>query len=116
MTFPFLIRYIIRDAEPDFIIGDHDVDGNIVPYVKRWYLRRQKSDSWLSNIYVHHFLRSDDDRSLHDHPFNNVSIILFGSYREYLDDGMYKIRKPWRPWAPWRMTYRKAEVVVKQEF
>lgn len=35
------------------------------------------------NIYLHKFLRSDDDRALHDHPWLNVSYLLHGEYVEY---------------------------------
>lgn len=36
------------------------------------------------NIYLHHILRSDDDRALHDHPWWNVSILLKGMYIEHV--------------------------------
>lgn len=36
----------------------------------------------LPRIYLHKFLRSDDDRALHDHPWRFVSIILRGGYIE----------------------------------
>jgi hypothetical protein len=44
-----------------------------------WVIPRNK----FFNIYLHHFLRSDDDRALHDHPWWNVSILLRGSYVEH---------------------------------
>lgn len=40
------------------------------------------STGWLS-ARIHHILRSDDDRSLHDHPQDYCSIILRGGYREF---------------------------------
>ena len=33
--------------------------------------------------YLHHFLRSDDDRALHDHPWANCSVLLEGRYLEH---------------------------------
>lgn len=84
--------------EPDFTIG-----GAADPYLKRWWVIPR--NRWF-NIYLHHFLRSDDDRALHDHPWVNVSILLRGSYMEHLPDGRVKMRKPWRPWAPWRLVFR----------
>jgi hypothetical protein len=83
---------------PDFIIG-----GAADPYLRRWWVIPR--NRWF-NIYLHHFMRSDDDRALHDHPWINVSILLRGSYLEHLQDGRVKDRKPWRPWAPWRLTFR----------
>jgi hypothetical protein len=45
-----------------------------------WVIPRNK----FFNIYLHHFLHSDDDRALHDHPWWNVSILLrSGSYVEH---------------------------------
>jgi hypothetical protein len=64
---------------PDFIIGTDDD-----PYLHRWRLFPKNG---LFNVYLHHFLRSDDDRALHDHPYANVSFILKGSYLEHMDKG-----------------------------
>jgi hypothetical protein len=33
-------------------------------------------------LYVHHFLRSDQDRDLHDHPWHFTSLILWAGYYE----------------------------------
>lgn len=83
---------------PDFVIGGYDN-----PYLeRRWLIPRNR---WF-NVYLHHFLRSDDDRALHDHPWINASILLSGSYCEHLPGGIVKVRKNWRPWAPWRVVLR----------
>ena len=44
-----------------------------------WVIPRNK---WF-NVYLHHFLRSDDDRALHDQPWWNLSILLDGEYTEH---------------------------------
>ena len=49
------------------------------PYLRRWYLIPRNP---FINVYVHHFLSSDDDRALHDHPWWFVSLILRGGYIE----------------------------------
>lgn len=49
------------------------------PYMVRWRLLPR--NRW-GNIYVHRFLRSDEDRALHDHPWSSVSILLRGHLRE----------------------------------
>lgn len=36
---------------------------------------------WFA-IYIHHILVSDQDRDMHDHPWNFTSVILEGAYRE----------------------------------
>lgn len=66
-------RYSRR--EPDVIIG-----GRADPYLLRWYIIPRNP---ICNVYVHKFLRSDDDRALHDHPWLfNLSILLEGQYDE----------------------------------
>lgn len=59
---------------PDFVIGSVDA-----PYMKRWWLIPR--NRWF-NTYLHHVLRSDDDRALHDHPWLNVSVVIAGGYWE----------------------------------
>lgn len=67
----------IIKREPDFIIGSHDS-----PYMRRWYLvPRNKT----FNFYLHQFLRSDDDRALHDHPWDSFSFVISGEGREITD-------------------------------
>lgn len=83
---------------PDFIIGAPDR-----PYLHRWWVIPRNR---FFNIYLHRFLRSDDDRALHDHPWVNLSVLLSGQYLEHRRNGEVLMRKPWRPWAPWRLTFR----------
>lgn len=60
---------------PDVIIG-----GVADPYLRRWFLIPRNR---FFNIYLHQFMRSDDDRALHDHPWWNLSILLRGRYVEH---------------------------------
>lgn len=69
---------------PDFIIGGVDN-----PYMLRWWVIPR--NRWF-NIYLHHILRDDDDRALHDHPWVNVSIVLKGGYFEVMGPGITKWR------------------------
>lgn len=64
--------------EPDFVIG-----GKERPYLLRWWVIPRNP---FFNIYLHKFLRSDDDRALHDHPWMNLSILLRGYYIEHTID------------------------------
>ena len=70
-----LLRMVERRLQPDRIIG-----GVESPYLMRWHVIPR--NRWC-NVYFHWFLRSDDDRALHDHPWVNVSIILSGRYLEH---------------------------------
>lgn len=84
---------------PDFIVG-----GQSDPYLRRWWVIPRNR---FFNIYLHQFLRSDDDRALHDHPWVNVSILLRGEYTEHtiaaggvrhariLRAGQIRARLPW---------------------
>ena len=66
-----------RSREPDFIIGGIDD-----PYLNRHFLIPRNP---VFNIYVHEFLRSDDDRAHHDHPWLfNVSWLIDGQYIEHI--------------------------------
>lgn len=60
---------------PDFIIGKPDDH-----YLRRWFVIPRNR---FFNIYLHQFLRSDDDRALHDHPWWNFSFLLSGRYVEH---------------------------------
>lgn len=95
----WLIDRVTR-RPPDFVIG-----GNDRPYLRRWWLtpwrawtERAKTNpsrcvralgllgELLPNAYLHEFLRSDDDRALHDHPWANASLLLRGCYWEHTID------------------------------
>lgn len=75
-----LTRRVVDVRAPDFVIrGLHD---DSVYLVRWWVIPRNR----FFNIYLHHFLRSDDDRALHDHPWSNCSLLLKGSYTEHAID------------------------------
>lgn len=84
-------------GSPHFVIG-----GTERPYMLRWYLIPRNR---LLNIYLHKFLRDDDDRALHDHPWNFLSIMLWGSYLEIRPNGE-GLRSRSRGWLS--MAYRRA--------
>lgn len=87
----------LLSGKPHFIIGSTDD-----PYLLRWWLLPRNP---VFNVYLHKFLRSDDDRALHDHPWPFLSIILKGHYWEHRADrpisaqslrtpGSFAFRKP----------------------
>jgi len=65
---------------PDFVIGEPTA-----PYMRRWWIIPRNR---FANIYLHEFLRSDDDRALHDHPWLNASVLLRGHYWEHTATGV----------------------------
>lgn len=84
--------------EPSQIIGPVSN-----PYMLRWILFRFRN--W-PRIYIHRFMRSDDDRALHDHPWWFISILLRGSYREHRPDGASIRRAPSIAFRPLRTQHR----------
>jgi hypothetical protein len=80
-----LREWLLRMPErrpPDFIIGGEDR-----PYLLRWWIIPRNP---IFNVYLHCFLRDDDDRALHDHPWIWCSILLRGSYLEYTEAGIQR--------------------------
>lgn len=63
---------------------DEVIENSSGVYLNRWYLVRNPPHC---NVYVHQFLGSDDDRALHDHPWDSTSIVLAGRYLEHLKEG-----------------------------
>lgn len=51
-------------------------------YMRRWIVQTDSGGS----IHLHKILRSDNDRAPHNHPWNFVSIVLWGGYHEELYD------------------------------
>lgn len=68
---------------PDFIVGGWDN-----PYMLRWWIIPRNR---FFNIYLHKFLRDDEDRALHDHPWPSLSIIIKGGYLEHLQNGSMRM-------------------------
>ena len=67
---------------PDQYIGGRDN-----PYLLRWiFAEPQGLPHPRPGIYVHKILRDDDDRALHDHPWDATLCIVKGSYREIRAD------------------------------
>jgi hypothetical protein len=85
---------VLFSGKPHFIIGETDN-----PYMLRWHIIPRNK---FLCIYLHKFLRDDDDRALHDHPWNFVSVMLKGSYDEYTPEGVISRSAP-------SVAYRKAD-------
>ncbi len=66
------------------------------PYLVRWVL-----NLGLFSVRLHHWVRSDDRRHRHDHPWWFITIVLSGGYfdqtdskDEWLPAGSIRLRKP----------------------
>lgn len=91
------MQYLLDIADqrpPDFTITR---DGR--PYLRRWYVVPRNVNA---NVYLHHICQDDLDRALHDHPWDNTTIVLRGGYVEYTPLGSHYRRAG-------NVVHRKAE-------
>ncbi len=70
---------LMASRKPDFIIGDD--------YLRRWWVVPRNP---FCSVYLHEILHSDDDRALHDHPWDNTSVVLDGGYIEHTPEGVFE--------------------------
>jgi hypothetical protein len=69
---------LTRGKEPDLVIAP---DG--IPYIYRWHLSgNHKLMKPLGQNFFHVQVKDDPERPLHDHPWDNTSVILSGGYDE----------------------------------
>lgn len=52
-------------------------------YLYRWHMIRRNKEC---NVYFHIQVASDPERPLHDHPWDNTSVLLAGGYEETIDE------------------------------
>ena len=76
------------------------------PYLYRWYVIPNND---RGNVMLHIQVKSDPERPLHDHPWDNQSVILSGGYDEIYDP---------MPWLPQKIPYsremRQGNVVTRK--
>lgn len=88
-TRPAVTAWLIERAQRTPYFHLTSPDGS--PYMGRWWLFNPyppKSDgegrrwTWLPSVRIHHIMRADRERHLHDHPWNARTIVLRGWYEE----------------------------------
>ncbi len=92
---------------------------NGIVHFRRWSIMSTK---WF-NIYIHCIYKPDEDKNLHDHPWDFCSIILKGTYTEQIsvindEDILLKIPSKYLPTKkinrhPFSIVYRKSHVPHK---
>lgn len=107
---PKIEDWCIRRGQKRMILISGTADPENV-YLRRYFVFRSK----LFSVYIHRFMRSDQDDH-HDHPFDFVGYVVSKGYREsvltgtpstewYLCDGRFSVaRRAEGTWA-----FRKAE-------
>ncbi|OEC62122.1 hypothetical protein A7D21_26830 [Pseudomonas sp. AP19] len=86
---PAVAAWLIARAQRTPYLHIMSADGSEM-YMGRWWLfkpysrKSHKPALWWCpwSFRVHHIMRPDEDRDLHDHPWNARTIILRGSYVE----------------------------------
>lgn len=89
---PRLVDWLIARAQRTPYTHITSQDGNHV-YMGRWWLFNPYGRSanneqtparwpWLPSVRLHHIKRADQDRHLHDHPWNARTIVLRNWYKE----------------------------------
>lgn len=72
------LRHVGDFRNPDLVIAP---DG--FPYLYRWHIiPRASTPEQGSNLYFHVQVNDDPERPLHNHPWDNMSVILTGGYKE----------------------------------
>lgn len=91
-TRPRIILWLMQRAQRTPYSRITSADGQHL-YMGRWWLfnpygRDQDGEqgparfAWLPSVRIHYICRADQDRDLHDHPWNARTIILRGWYEE----------------------------------
>jgi hypothetical protein len=78
-----------------------------MPYLNRWELRGNHP---VFDVYLHEFVRSDDNHALHDHPAASMAIVLSGKYIEWFQSDRYQIRTEGDIIVRWAATPHRIEV------
>ena len=109
-TFPFamlsghdlavMAEYLNGLRPPDLIIAP---DGN--PYLYRWHIRKGAEGC----VYLHVQVADDPERPLHDHPWDNMSVILSGGYTELM-----RTEPPVRTTCIPAYTRKKGDVIFRK--
>lgn len=83
MILPTQLVAAALDAEPPDHLEHDTIYHGDRPYMHRYYIVRSRA----ANIRLHHIMRDDAERDLHDHPWDFTTHLLSGGYREHLGTG-----------------------------
>ena len=88
----------------------------VEPYLMRYYLFIKERSNFPFNIFIHKFLKSDEE-DVHDHPWSFFHIIISGGYWEHLPEDNNNLdlgfKKIWR--EPGHYKYVDASYIHRVE-
>lgn len=92
------------------LLGRSDVFVNGRLYMRRWLF----GPAWGPGLRIHNIVKSDAGFELHDHPFDFVSLIVKGGYKEItgefaMADKPVAGRRKAKYYGPLSILFRKAE-------
>jgi len=93
----WIIERVTR-RPPDFLVGGPDT-----PYMRRWWVIPRNR---FFNIYLHQFMRDDEDRALHDHPWWSLSWCMRGAMLELTRDDTKQIVEGEWTWRSAKLAHR----------
>ncbi|MEW6479747.1 MAG: hypothetical protein AB1455_09880 [Pseudomonadota bacterium] len=116
ITRPAVADWLIERAKRTPYQHITSADGQHV-YMGRWWLfnaypgaygdhPQPRHIPWLPSVRIHYICRADQDRDLHDHPWNARTIVLRGWYRE---------ERPWSALVTPEMEHISDRVVIGGE-
>lgn len=76
---PFKYGRALQDGRPLLRTPDLTIAPDGVPYLYRWHMLPRNNHA---NVYLHLQVGDDPERPLHDHQYDNQSVILAGGYVE----------------------------------
>ena len=82
-----------------------------ITHFKRWSMISTK---WFS-VYLHGIYKEDQDKYLHNHPWNILTIIIYGSYIEQLENDLVKIRGIFNIGFHGRSSYHKIKKLLSKK-
>lgn len=95
-------------------------------YMRRWWLfngypperEKEKKYKWLPSIRIHHILREDRGRDLHNHPWDARTIILKGWYIERRLEQFHHDNPEWpdSDWVKYNRTSGNTATINADDF
>lgn len=80
----------------DRVLPHKSIGLNGSEYMRRYFVLGSRGDGdSRRSVRIHHIMRSDDARALHDHPWGFITIGLWGSYTEIRPSSTRTVRAPW---------------------
>jgi len=117
-----IARFAAKPAVADWLIrrAQRTPYFHLEGYMERWWLfnptpplnsGKGRRFEWLPSVRIHHILRADNDRHLHNHPWDARTIILKGCYVERRENNRINVMLPGNTQRIGAHTFHRIETV-----